>query len=457
MALSPTNLAHEFADAVPQSVYEAHCRTACALFSVPWALIHVGDARKRKKVIGIGVAAWEASIESSVRGLLPLSREMLIIEDATHDPRFGAGRSAASALRIRFYASIPLFTESDVHAGTLCLMDSSPRTFTDGARQQLQDLARILSACISLEDDARRASEQLSLYRLLAENSTDTLVRGNLDGIRLYVSPSVRALLGYEPGELVGRRAREILHPDEAQEFGKLMADVREGRIDIAVTEHRQRHKDGSWVWLEAFIKLTRDKVSGRPDGYVVSVRDISRRKEGEARLEHMALHDSLTGLPNRALFHKRLSHELSWAARSGQGFALLCLDLDQFKLVNDMHGHIAGDTVLRTMTARFRSIVRIEDTVARLGGDEFVVIQATSVDASASSTRLAARLIQAASEPIDFDGKRIQLGLSIGIAIAPMAGTSADELLSAADGALYRAKQGGRNRHYLWCDADRQ
>lgn len=438
----------EFAAAEP--LLDAICRTGCSLFSVPWTLIHLDLDAGRSGTIGIGLDAWKEGITPSFRKSILLSQEILVVEDAVHDVRFAANPAVDGAPPIRFYAGAPLFMAPAVHVGTLCLMAASPRTFTREQRQQLEDLAQITSVHLRTQAASRMASEQATLYRLLAENSTDTIVRGNLEGVRLYISPAVRTLLGYEPHELIGRKAREIVHPDDAEEFRGLMESIREGRIDLAVTEHRQRHKDGTWVWLEAFVKLTRDEVSGQPDGYVVSVRDISRRKEAESRLAYNASHDPLTGLPNRSLLHERLTQEIARATRTGAGFALLALDLDRFKPINDEFGHEAGDAVLRAIAERLRSAVRAQDTVARLGGDEFVVIQTTASDVPASAIRLANRLIRTASDPIDFNGLPMSVGLSVGVAIAPAAGIDADDLLRAADQALYKAKEAGRNQYCI-------
>ncbi len=290
------------------------------------------------------------------------------------------------------------------------------------------------------------ATRQAALYRLLADTTTDTIVRGTLDGVRTYISPSVRTLLGYEPEEMIGRRAAEIVHPDDAEEFGRLMADMRAARIGVAVSEMRQRHRDGSWVWMEAFVKLTYD-ATGKADGYVTSVRNISRRKEAELKLLHMASHDSLTGLPNRALLKARLEDCLSRGA-AGPGFALLCADLDHFKRVNDASGHAAGDALLCAMADRCRAELGPDDLMARLGGDEFAILH-TGARAGeepgivASASRLAERLIAAMAMPFELPVGPAQVGLSVGIALPPAG--SADDLLRRADHALYCAKRQGR------------
>lgn len=336
----------------------------------------------------------------------------------------------------------------------LVLVDTQARPFPPDMRQRLRAFGTLAAAQYRVEATARRAREQADLYRLLADHSTDTIVRGTLDGVRLYVSPAVRTLLGYEPAELVGRRAIELVHPDDLPEFRELMRQVREGHLEQGCSEQRQRHKDGSWVWIEAFIRLTYDRRTGQPDGYVVSVRDISRRKAAEARLAYLAAHDALTGLANRSLLQERLDMELARAQRTASGFALLCLDLDRFKQINDTRGHEAGDVVLRTVADRFLQAGGKDDLVARLGGDEFVVVLAAGADPQERAERLSSRLIELTGQPIPCQGTVVEVGLSVGIAVVSpelvAAGCSVGALLREGDRALYLAKEGGRNRYVI-------
>jgi len=171
-----------------------------------------------------------------------------VIEDVTQDERFATHPCVMVHRDIHFYAEAPLALEPGMPAGAICLMDRSVRAFSSEQREQLENLAQMASTHLKTQQQLRMASEQEALFRLLADNSTDTIVRGNLSGVRLYISPAVRELLGYEPHELIGRRASEIVHPDDAEVFRHLMNDVREGRIDFALSEQRQRHKDGSWA-----------------------------------------------------------------------------------------------------------------------------------------------------------------------------------------------------------------
>lgn len=424
---------------------ESMCRLAGALFNVPWVLVFLRQEFGPSLASDGAEAAWADGIPPEMQTILLRAQDQVVIEDISADPAFPAGRAP-----VGFVLAAPLLSAQDGQMGTFCLMGPAPRHFPESERAHLLDMIRIIEAHLCVDINLRRKSGQGELYRLLAENTTDTIVRGSLDGTRLYISPSVRNLLGYEPEELIGRKAIEIVHPDDAETFAGVMADLRACRVELAVSEQRQRHRNGGWVWLEAFIKLTRDE-NGVPDGYVASVRNVSRRKQEESRLSHIATHDALTGLPNRILMHERLEAQAARALHLGTGFALFCLDLDHFKPVNDVLGHEAGDHVLRTISARFRAVIRAEDTIARVGGDEFVVIQSCAGDTRVSAERLAERLVRAASAPLDHLGVPIQVGVSIGIAVAPATGFDLDVLLREADKALYEAKQAGKGQYRFY------
>ncbi|TDH61689.1 EAL domain-containing protein [Dankookia rubra] len=186
--------------------------------------------------------------------------------------------------------------------------------------------------------------------------------------------------------------------------------------------------------------------VTGRAlddGGCILTFQDMTERREAEARVEHLARHDALTGLPNRAQLRTRMEEALA-RARRGEQFAVLCLDLDRFKAVNDTLGHPVGDELLRAVTLRLRRLVRETDTVVRLGGDEFAIIQA-SLPQPDAATALARRLIAELAEPYMIEGHQVVVGASVGIALSPQDGSSADLLLKSADLALYRAKADGR------------
>ncbi|KQO78793.1 EAL domain-containing protein [Methylobacterium sp. Leaf88] len=179
----------------------------------------------------------------------------------------------------------------------------------------------------------------------------------------------------------------------------------------------------------------------------MATLRDVSARREAEERVRHMALHDALTGLPNRTLFRDRLDQAIAHARRVRTGFAVLACDLDRFKAVNDSLGHPAGDALLRIVAERMRAALRPYDTIARLGGDEFAIVL-TYLDDAREAACLAERLIAAVSEPIDLDGQSVEVGVSIGLTVATEQDCDPDELFKRADIALYEAKAAGRNTH---------
>jgi diguanylate cyclase (GGDEF)-like protein len=264
--------------------------------------------------------------------------------------------------------------------------------------------------------------------------------------------------------ELFNHRAAELIGLPDA---------MLDGKPNIADTVGFQRNR-GDFPDLPDDIKLmfSRDAMPGktvvhereRADGSVLEVRsvpltdgrmvrtytDVTLRKHAERHLQHIARHDSLTDLPNRIYFRERLEQALAYATRHDTPFAVLFLDLDRFKHINDVHGHAIGDVVLMEVAARFKSTLRMEDTVARFGGDEFAIIQ-TGIDQENGVADLARRLMKVVSKPYCVDGITVETGVSIGIATCPAHGTQAEDLVKNADAALYQAKRGGRNRFCMF------
>jgi diguanylate cyclase (GGDEF)-like protein len=198
------------------------------------------------------------------------------------------------------------------------------------------------------------------------------------------------------------------------------------------------------------FIKLPLFNDDGSRRGLVVIGRDVTERKMAAARIRHLAHHDSLTGLPNRVLFHERIRDALAQARRHGRMMALLLLDLDKFKEVNDTLGHHVGDLLLRAVAKRLNRCVRETDTVARLGGDEFAVLLTNLKEIDGAST-VAETIIQSIAEPFGLDDNEVMCGVSVGVTIFPNDGPDAETLLKNADLALYRSKNDGRGRYHFY------
>jgi diguanylate cyclase (GGDEF)-like protein/PAS domain S-box-containing protein len=294
-----------------------------------------------------------------------------------------------------------------------------------------------------------RMRQSEARYRLLADYAHDVVVRMRPDGQRLYVSPSVRTTLGWEPEELLAMR-ESLAHPDDAALQQQTIAEVLASGEPITAT-YRLRHKRGSHVWIEAIARPVPSIDQPGEVDIIFAGRDVSIRMAAlqaleatQRELENLARTDALTGLANRRQFEERLALALTRLRRHGLPVALLYLDIDHFKHINDRHGHGGGDVVLRTLAQRLSASVRGGDLAARLGGDEFVVLVEDAALPEAAET-IARKLVAAMDQPVAVDGGSLRATTSIGIAYATRA-IGAEALMATADRALYAAKEAGRN-----------
>lgn len=268
-------------------------------------------------------------------------------------------------------------------------------------------------------------------------------------GFFVWANPAFCRLSGYDLPELVGQRPSLLKsgHHDEAF-YTHMWRTIVQGGTWRAETVDRR--KDGNLFVVMQTIAPIRDET-GAITHYVAVHEDITQRKEAEARVHRLAHHDTLTDLPNRLLFFDRLEQSIARCRRDGSGLALMFLDLDRFKQVNDRLGHHVGDSLLRATAMRLRDCVRASDTVARLAGDEFTIILAGTH--GLSDIRLVAdKVVAALGRPFELDEQVIQVGTSIGIAVFPGDGETGDALLRRADAAMYEAKRQGGGR---WVFAD--
>ena len=282
-------------------------------------------------------------------------------------------------------------------------------------------------------------------YRLLAENSSDIISQIAPDGTVLYVSPSFERVFGKNPDHLIGGPVGGNAHPDDLEALHEAFATVLAG-TPVRMQGRRQR-VDGTWIWLETSSEPLLNPATGQVIGVQSAGRDITERKNAEAELERLALHDVLTGLANRALLADHLRQAQKRLSRERSHIALLMVDLDGFKPINDTHGHAAGDAVLVEVANRLRACARPTDTVARLGGDEFVVLLDGLTDPYQAEL-VALRILAALREPVTLpDGTTVEARASIGIAVSADPTQAPTDLDRIADTALYRAKRDGGDR----------
>lgn len=264
-----------------------------------------------------------------------------------------------------------------------------------------------------------------------------------------YVNDSVTRVLGYRPKELLGRKLDRYLHPSDREPVSPgSPTSLRGQRHDPKTLSFRMRSADGRWCHVEAVVDDSRNRRRSN-NKTIYYIRDASERNAERLELERRASQDPLTGLANRGLFMTRLKHALSGNACHKRPVAVLFLDMDDFKVVNDRLGHGAGDRLLVTLGQRLRACIRPEDTAARLGGDEFTVLMEDAT--GTNPTRLAERLLSVLEEPVAFDGHTVSVSLSIGVAVSGTDLDDAESLLHAADAAMYRAKQAGKGRYAVF------
>ena len=298
-----------------------------------------------------------------------------------------------------------------------------------------------------------KASE--SRFRLLAESSRDIIVMAALDGERHYVSPAALEVLGWQPEDMVGRTFIEIVHPDDVAAYAQLLSDCEEGKPTRPLA-YRCRTRNDDYHWLETNPRLYRDPLTGEPAGTVSVVRDISDRKKAEEELarafqmvENQASIDGLTGIANRRRFDETLDREWRRAIREGKQMSLVLLDVDHFKLYNDLYGHLSGDDCLRQIADSIREVVtRASDLAARYGGEEFAVIL-PNTDRSGAIEVCCEILAAVRERNIAHEANPHAVVTVSAGCITCVADDESSYLtaLQAADAALYRAKALGRNR----------
>jgi diguanylate cyclase (GGDEF)-like protein/PAS domain S-box-containing protein len=283
-------------------------------------------------------------------------------------------------------------------------------------------------------------------FRALVHHSSDLITLTDAELVIRFQTPSVARLLGYSAEELAGTQLAELVHPEDRLALHTAHDEAVSGAGADTVSHFRLRSRDGSW----RHVQSVHTNLLADPDvrSVVITTRDVTAQKQLEAQLQHNAFHDTLTGLANRALFTDRLEHALARTDRAAAPVAVLFVDLDDFKAVNDGAGHAAGDSLLVAVAERLRRVLRPSDTVARLGGDEFAVLieEAASGEAEAAAARLLAALTEPFEATVDEPGG-VRVSASVGIATGAAGQHDAAELLRHADVAMYAAKEAGKGR----------
>lgn len=356
----------------------------------------------------------------------------------------GEAKTILQRLGIASSLDVPVVIEGK-YWGRVCFDDcTAAREWTSLEADILRTLAELIASSII----RARYVEQLKNANMIIERSPTILFRlgGEPSLPLIYVSHNVR-LFGYEPAEMIASPGfyKSIIHPDDELKILELMAQIVMGKTQSETVEFRMRKRDGTYRWVENHFTPIRDTA-----GCLIEIEgvltDITEKKEAAEKIMVLARTDSLTGLANRATFIDRLRQAFASAKRGARPFAVLYLDLDRFKDVNDTLGHLAGDLLLKAVAARLKGCTRETDVVARLGGDEFAILQTDLNDVTSASV-LASKVHDALAEPYHLGGSEMFVSASIGISPYTSATAGPEEMLAQADLALYRAKEEGRDQ----------
>ncbi|MRR51630.1 MAG: EAL domain-containing protein [Rhodocyclaceae bacterium] len=307
---------------------------------------------------------------------------------------------------------------------------------------------RLLDQQEADRDEIEAAADR---FRATFDQAAVGIVHVALDGRWMRINGKFRDIVGYGADELTEGALRDITHPEDRDIDQELQHRLLGGRIGTYSVEKRLQRKDGSLVWVNLTVSLVRD-TRGEPEYFIKVFEDISARKAAEQEIEFLAYHDVLTSLPNRMLVKDRLDQAAAYADRSGAKVALLYLDLDNFKTINDSLGHPVGDALLKAVAQRLLSCVRDTDTVSRQGGDEFLIVLSGVVDAD-GITAVADKLLEKLADSFSIEGHDLSTSVSVGIAMYPDDAREFDVLLKKADTALYRAKEAGRNTYRFFTE----
>lgn len=324
--------------------------------------------------------------------------------------------------------------------------------FTQEERKLLIAIARHI-VDIKVRKQAEDAVKEIEeKFRAISLAAQDAIIIIDGRGDITYWNRAAENIFGYKDNEVIGKELHRIIAPDkyyDAYRKGfKKFRETGRGKAIGQTLDMEAIKKDGSIFPVE--LSLTAVKSKGYWNAIAI-VRDVTLRKKYEDKLLYLAGHDQLTGLPNRALFNDRLSVAFSHAARYQKELAVMIIDMDNFKNINDTMGHNTGDRLLKAVAERMTAHVRRSDTVARIGGDEFCLV--AELNEAQTELKVAGKMVEAFSQPFILNGFHINATLSIGVAVYPRDGKDIDTLMKKADVALYRAKDAGRNRFCVYCD----
>ena len=419
----------EILDTSAESDFDDLVKLAAAIFEVPISTLTILDAERQwfKASVGLSVKETPRAISFCTHAIE--QSEPLVVPDALQDKRFAQSPLVLQDPYVGFYAGVTLKTSNDVALGTFCIMDKKPRQLTPRQLDILKILANQATKLLDLRLERNKyrdlviekerinhtLQESEQRWKLALESVGDGVWDLDIDSKKVVFSKTWKEMLGYADDELIDHRDTwlSLIHQDDIEKSIRTVNDYISKKIPEYRLEHRLRCKDGRYKWI-----LTRGMViewhqDGSAKRMIGTHTDISKSKESEDMVWRQANFDSLTELPNRRMFFDRLNEEIKKSERNKDLFAIMFIDLDGFKEVNDQFGHQVGDDLLKAVTKRVSKCMRASDTFARLGGDEFTIILST-IEHIDTAGVVAEKILKAVSKPIELTVANVSISASI-------------------------------------------
>lgn len=434
-------------DTAPESDYDDLVKLAAMIFNVPISTVTIVDAHRQWFKAAIGLSIKESNRDISFCTHVVDQNKHLVVENTSEDVRFANNPLVTHEPMLGFYAGVPLRTADNCAIGTFCIMDKNPRKFSASELETLRALANQAMKLVELRVGRKKLLESEQRWKFALEGAGHGVWDWHITADEIILNKQWKEMLGYAESDVIQNFEdfRQMIHPDDVPMFLEKLDFYLHKKTDTYRVELRLQCKDKSWKWILTRGMIVAWDTDASPLQMVGTHTDISQRKLSEQIAWKQANFDLLTGLPNRRMFYDSLEKEIVRSARFHQKFALMFIDLDGFKWVNDSYGHQIGDQLLIEVSRRISHCMRESDTLARLGGDEFTVLVNHTVDQS-DAEKVADKILTALNQPFMLDNIQAKISASIGISTYPAHGLDADTLVNKADSAMYTAKNQGKN-----------